>query len=80
MLWAGGSSFAGVIAFLYGDLIVLPIVALLPQGLRRPAAALLVAVMYGAMVVAALAVDGLFSLVGLVPSTGRRSPRSPSGR
>ena len=67
VLWAGGGSFAGVIAFLYGDLIVLPIVAIYRKVYGGRAAALLVAVMYGAMVVAALAVDGLFSLAGLAP-------------
>ena len=36
VLWAGGGSFAGVLAFLYGDLIVLPIGGVLSQGLRRP--------------------------------------------
>ena len=67
VLWAGGGSFAGVIAFLYGDLIVLPIVAIYRKVYGGRATALLVAVMYGVMVLAALAVDGLFSIVGLVP-------------
>src|SRR5579862_3826454 len=67
VLWAGGGSFAGVIAFLYGDLIVLPIIAVYRKVYGGRATALLVAVMYGAMVVAALAVDGLFSVVGLAP-------------
>ena len=67
VLWAGGGSFAGVIAFLYGDLIVLPIVAIYRKVYGGRATALLVAVMYGAMVLAALVVDGLFSLVGLAP-------------
>jgi hypothetical protein len=67
VLWAGGGSFAGVIAFLYGDLIVLPIVAIYRKVYGGRAAALLVAVMYGTMVLAALAVDGLFSLTGLAP-------------
>ena len=35
VLWAGGGSFAGVLAFLYGDLIVLPLAGVLPQGVRR---------------------------------------------
>ena len=35
VLWSGGISFAGVIAFLFADLIVIPIVADLPQVLRR---------------------------------------------
>lgn len=68
VLWAGGSSFAGVVAFLFADLIVVPIVLVYRKVYGARTAALLVAVMYGAMVVAALAVDGLFSAAGLVPS------------
>ena len=34
VLWSGGISFAGVIAFLFADLIVLPIIVDLPQVLR----------------------------------------------
>ena len=68
VLWAGGSSFAGVIAFLYGDLIVVPIVAVYRKVYGGRAAALLVGVMYAAMVVAALIVDAIFSGLHLVPS------------
>ena len=35
VLWSGGISFAGVIAFIFADLIVLPIVARLQQVLRH---------------------------------------------
>ena len=35
VLWSGGIGFAGVLAFLFADLIVLPIIAHLPQVLRR---------------------------------------------
>ena len=35
VLWSGGISFAGVLAFLFADLIVLPILADLSQVLRR---------------------------------------------
>ena len=35
VLWSGGISFAGVMAFIFADLIVLPIVARLPQVLRQ---------------------------------------------
>jgi uncharacterized protein len=68
VLWAGGSSFAGVIAFLFADLIVLPIVNYYRKVYGGRFAALLVAVMYASMVAAALVVDGIFSLVGLVPA------------
>jgi uncharacterized protein len=69
VLWAGGISFSGVIAFLFADLIVLPIVSYYRKVYGIRFAALLVGVMFASMVVAALAADGLFSLVGLVPTS-----------
>jgi YHS domain-containing protein/uncharacterized membrane protein YraQ (UPF0718 family) len=68
VLWASGISFSGVIAFLFADLIVLPIANYYRKVYGARFAALLVGVMFGSMVVAALVVDGLFSLAGLVPS------------
>jgi uncharacterized membrane protein YraQ (UPF0718 family)/YHS domain-containing protein len=67
VLWAGGISFSGVIAFLFADLIVLPIVSYYRKVYGARFAVLLVGVMFASMVIAALVVDGLFSLVGLVP-------------
>ena len=68
VLWGGGISFSGVVAFLFADLLIPPIVAYYRKVYGTRFAALLVAVMFGAIVVAALTVDGLFSAVGLVPS------------
>jgi YHS domain-containing protein len=68
VLWAGGISFSGVVAFLFADLLIPPIVAYYRKVYGGRFAALLVAVMGGSVVLAALAVDGLFSLAGLVPS------------
>src|SRR5436305_4547615 len=66
VLFAGGISFAGVIAFVFADLIIVPLVIVY----RRYYGALawrLVAIMFASMVVAALLVDGIFSAAGLVP-------------
>jgi uncharacterized membrane protein YraQ (UPF0718 family)/YHS domain-containing protein len=68
VLWAGGISFSGVVAFLFADLLIPPIIAYYRKVYGGRFAALLVAVMGGSVVVAALAVDGLFSLAGLLPS------------
>jgi len=68
VLWSGGISFGGVIAFIFADLIILPIVSAYRKYYGARFAALLTALMFGAMVIAALAVDGLFSLAGLVPT------------
>jgi uncharacterized membrane protein YraQ (UPF0718 family) len=68
VLWAGGISFSGVIAFIYADLIIIPLVVVYARYYGVRIAALLVAIMFGAMVIAALAVDGIFSWAGLIPS------------
>jgi uncharacterized protein len=75
VLWSGGMSFAGVLAFLFADLIVLPIVAIYRKYYGGAYAARIVALMYVTMAIAALAVDGLFSAAGLIP-TGPRPSRA----
>jgi uncharacterized membrane protein YraQ (UPF0718 family)/YHS domain-containing protein len=74
VLWSGGISFAGVLAFLFADLIVLPIVAIYRKYYGTAFALRIVTLMFVTMVVAALIVDGLFSALGLVP-TGPRPSR-----
>jgi uncharacterized membrane protein YraQ (UPF0718 family)/YHS domain-containing protein len=69
VLWAGGISFAGVIAFIYADLIIIPLILIYRRYYGWRLAWKLVAIMFGAMVVAALAVDGIFSSARLIPST-----------
>jgi uncharacterized membrane protein YraQ (UPF0718 family)/YHS domain-containing protein len=69
VLWSGGISFAGVIAFIFADLIVLPIIAAYIKYYGRAFALRITALMFVTMVVAALIVDGLFSLFGLIPDT-----------
>jgi len=69
VLWAGGISFSGTIAFIYADLIVIPILLIYRKYYGLKMAAILAGIMFGAMVTAALAVDGLFEATGLVPET-----------
>ncbi|MGH2984335.1 MAG: permease [Solirubrobacterales bacterium] len=69
VLWSGGISFAGVIAFIFADLIVLPIVVAYGKYYGWPFALRIIALMFVTMVLAALVVDGLFDLVGLIPET-----------
>jgi uncharacterized membrane protein YraQ (UPF0718 family)/YHS domain-containing protein len=69
VLWAGGISFAGVIAFVFADLLIIPIALIYRKVYGGRIALKLVAMMLGAMVAAALLVDGIFSLAGLVPET-----------
>jgi uncharacterized protein len=74
VLWSGGISFGGVLAFLFADLIVLPIIAIYRKYYGTRFALRIVALMFVTMVLAALIVDGVFSAAGLVP-TGPRPSR-----
>jgi uncharacterized protein len=74
VLWSGGISFAGVMAFIFADLIVLPIVVVYRKYYGTAFALRIVALMFVTMVVAGLVVDGLFGVSGLLP-TGRRPSR-----
>jgi uncharacterized protein len=67
VLWSGGISFAGVIAFIFADLIVLPIIQIYRKYYGNAYALRTVALMFVTMVIAALIVDGLFSGAGLIP-------------
>ncbi|HEY4257777.1 MAG TPA: permease [Candidatus Udaeobacter sp.] len=68
VLWNGGISFGGVIAFIYADLIVLPIIDIYRKYYGWKMAGLIVGVFYVAMALAALLIEFLFELLGLVPS------------
>jgi uncharacterized membrane protein YraQ (UPF0718 family) len=73
VLWSGGISFAGVMAFIFADLIVLPIVIAYVKYYGRAFALRITALMFVTMVAAALVVDGLFSATGLIPTGSRPS-------
>ena len=68
VLWSGGLSFAGVLAFIFADLIVLPIIVAYRKYYGNAYAARIVALMFVTMVLAALIIDVLFGAVGLIPS------------
>jgi hypothetical protein len=67
VLWAGGISFSGVIAFIYADLIIVPLILIYRRYYGPRMMLVLVGIMFGTMVAAALAVDGIFSAAGLIP-------------
>jgi uncharacterized protein len=67
VLWAGGISFAGVIAFIYADLIIIPLVLVYGRYYGWRLATVLVGIMFVTIVAAALAVDGVFNALGIVP-------------
>jgi uncharacterized membrane protein YraQ (UPF0718 family) len=68
VLWRGGISFGGAIAFIFADLIIIPIVNIHRKYYSGRVALYLFAVSYAVMVVAGLAVGGLFDLLGRVPT------------
>ena len=76
VLWSGGISFAGVMAFIFADLIVLPIIAAYRKYYGTTFALRITALMFVTMVIAALIVDLLFSGLGLIPD----GPRRPAAR
>jgi uncharacterized protein len=68
VLWSGGISFAGVLAFIFADLIVLPIIVAYRKYYGWAFALRITALMFVTMVAAALLIDGLFSAAGLIPT------------
>jgi uncharacterized protein len=71
VLWSGGISFGGVVAFLFADLIVLPILNIYRKyyGLRMTM--LLFVLFYAAMAGAGYVVELAFGVLGLVPGERR---------
>jgi uncharacterized membrane protein YraQ (UPF0718 family) len=67
VLWNGGISFGGVAAFIFADLIVLPILNIYRKYYGRRMSLFLLATFYASMVVAGLIVEVLFQALGLVP-------------
>jgi uncharacterized membrane protein YraQ (UPF0718 family) len=73
VLWSGGISFAGVLSFLFADLVVLPILAIYRKYYGTAFAARITALMLVTMMLSAIAVEALFSAVGLAPGGPRPS-------
>jgi hypothetical protein len=68
VLWAGGISFSGVIAFIYADLLIIPILLVYRKYYGGKTAALISGIMFATIVLAALTVSAIFGLAGLIPS------------
>ena len=74
VLWNGGISFGGIVAFIFADLIVLPILHIYWKYYGFKMMAAIFFIYYAAMVLAALIIEFSFQLLGLIPS--ERSARS----
>jgi uncharacterized membrane protein YraQ (UPF0718 family) len=68
VLWNGGISFGGVVAFIFADLIIIPILVIYRKYYGTKMTLVLLATFYATMVIAAYIVEFLFSGLGLVPA------------
>jgi uncharacterized protein len=67
VLWNGGISFGGVIAFIFADLIVLPVLNIYRKYYGLKMAGFLFVTFYVAMAAAAIMVEAVFGALGLIP-------------
>ncbi|MFD4140394.1 MULTISPECIES: permease [unclassified Streptomyces] len=67
VLWKGGISFGGVIAFIFADLLIVPILNIYRKYYGARTAAFILMTFYAAIVAAAYAVEFAFGALGLVP-------------
>jgi uncharacterized membrane protein YraQ (UPF0718 family) len=68
VLWNGGISFGGVLAFIFADLLILPIIDIYRKYYGWRMAGFIVATFYATMVAAGLVVEFVFQGVGLQPT------------
>jgi uncharacterized membrane protein YraQ (UPF0718 family) len=73
VLWNGGISFGGVIAFIFADLIVLPILNIYRKYYGAKVSLFLFATFYATMAAAGLLIEVLFGALGLIPSGPRHA-------
>jgi uncharacterized protein len=69
VLWNGGISFGGVLAFVFADLLILPILDIYRRYYGRRMAAFIVVTFYVAMATAGLFVELVFQGIGIVPGS-----------
>ncbi len=69
VLWNGGISFGGVLAFIFADLIILPILDIYRRYYGRRVALFILVTFYTAMAAAGLLVDVIFKPLGLQRTT-----------
>jgi uncharacterized membrane protein YraQ (UPF0718 family) len=68
VLWNGGISFGGVVSFIFGDLIIIPILIIYRKYYGTKATMILTGILYATMVIAGYVIELVFGLLGLVPS------------
>ena len=68
VLWNGGISFGGVVAFIFADLLILPILNIYRKYYGTAMMLTLLGTFYASMVVAGYLVELIFGAAGLIPS------------
>lgn len=74
VLWSNGISFSGVVAFIFADLVTIPMVLVYRRYYGWKPALVYAGYLLATMIIVALVVEGTFALAGLVPEV------SDSGR
>jgi len=69
VLWNGGISFGGVTAFIFADLIIIPILIIYRKYYGARMMLTILGIFYAAMVVAGYVIEFLFGALGLIPHT-----------
>src|ERR1039457_1601731 len=68
VLWIGGISFGGVLAFIFADLILIPILIIYRKYYGTKMMLVLLGIFYATMVIAGYIVEFLFGGLGLIPA------------
>jgi uncharacterized protein len=68
VLWNGGISFGGVVAFIFADLIIIPILVIYRKYYGTRMMLVLLGIFYATMVIAGYIVEFLFGGLGLIPA------------
>ena len=68
VLWNGGISFGGVVAFIFADLIIIPILIIYRKYYGTRMMLVLLGIFYATMVIAGYIVEFLFGGLGLIPA------------
>jgi hypothetical protein len=79
-LWAGGISFGGTIAFVFADLITLPLLLIYRKFYGTALTVRLLAVFWATMSATGLITEYLFRAAGIAPVPGRAAARGLIGR
>ncbi len=79
VLWNGGISFGGVLAFIFADLIILPILNIYRKYYGTRIAAFLLVAFFATMAASGLIVELIFQAIGLVPTGVRHAKVTQAG-